>query len=54
LLLLIIALLVKERDLRDAEYDEDKIRTGGRWLVVYIVLSFVLTFVLAAALAKKA
>jgi len=51
---IIIALLVKEKDLRDAEYDEDKIRTGGRWLVVYIVFSFVLTFVLAAALAKKA
>ena len=44
---LLVGLLVKEKDLRDAEYDEGKIKRGGVYLVIYIVSSFVLLIMLA-------
>lgn len=49
---LIVAYLIKEKDLKNAEYDEDKIRNGGRGLIVYAILSFILLFVLAVVLQR--
>lgn len=49
---LIIAFLVKENDLRKADYDESKIRRGGRYLITYVILSVIILFVLMFAFAK--
>jgi len=44
---LIIGLLVKEKELKNADYAEAKVKRGGMFLVIYIVLSFSLLMVLA-------
>lgn len=49
---LVVAYLVKPKDLKLAKYDEDKVRRGGIYLVIYTVLSFVLIFVLAYVSSK--
>lgn len=43
---LVIALLIKPKDLKQATYDEGKIKKGQVYLVAYIILSFILLFVL--------
>jgi hypothetical protein len=49
---IIVWLLVPERDLRNAGYSDEKVRNGGRNLVIYIVLSIALLFSLALLLPK--
>jgi hypothetical protein len=44
---LIIAYLVKPKDLKNASYDDNKIKRGGIYLVIYSIASFILLFVLA-------
>jgi hypothetical protein len=50
---LIIAFLIKERDLKLLEYDNQKIRRGGVYLVIYLITSFLLLFVLAFMFTKR-
>ena len=40
---LLIALLIKEKDLRNVVYDEDKIKRAGVYLVIYIIFVSVYT-----------
>jgi hypothetical protein len=49
---LIVAIVAKEKDLEDVNYDEEKIKKGGVNLIIYIVSSVVLLFVLMFAFAK--
>ena len=49
---LVVTYLVKPKDLKKATYDEDKVRRGGIYLIIYIITSFVLWFVLAYVSAK--
>jgi hypothetical protein len=48
----IITFLVKEKDLRNAAYNDDKIRRGGSYLIAYIMSSVILLFVLMFVFAK--
>lgn len=49
---LIIGYMVRESDLKTTVYDEEKIRKGGVYLILYIVFSVILLFVLMFALGK--
>lgn len=44
---LIITFLVKPKDLKNARYEEGKIKRGGIYLIIYSIISFVLLFFLA-------
>lgn len=46
---LIVAYLVKPKDLENVSYDENKVKRGGVYLIVYSIISFILLFVLAFA-----
>jgi hypothetical protein len=48
----LVAYLIKPRDLRKAVYDEEKVRKGGIYLVVYIIFSILLLFVLMFVFSK--
>jgi hypothetical protein len=48
---LILAFLIRERDLKNMNYDQSVIKNGNIRLVAYIVLSFILLFVLMFAFA---
>lgn len=50
---LIVAFLVKEKDLKELQYDNKKIQRGGVYLVIYCITSFLLLFLLAFAFAKN-
>lgn len=43
---LVVAFLVKPRDLKDMQYDEQKVKWGGIYLILYAISSFTLLFVL--------
>ena len=49
---LIIAYLVKEKDLKFASYDMVRVKRGGVYLVLYIITSVLLLFVLMFAFSK--
>lgn len=49
---LVVAYLVKPKDLKRATYDEDKVRRGGTYLIIYGITSFVLWIVLMYVFAK--
>jgi len=51
-ILLLVSFLVRERDLQHTDYDEDKIKRGGKFLIAYIILSVVLLFVLMFTFSK--
>jgi len=48
---ILIAFLVKEKNLKQLEYDEDKIKRGGRNLIVYVILSILLFIVVLVSFA---
>jgi hypothetical protein len=50
---LIVARLVKPKDLKHVVYDSVKIKKGGIYLVIYIVLSLALLFVLMFLFSKR-
>lgn len=52
-IVLTIGFLVKEKDLRDAEYDDELINRTGKYLVLYAVLSVILLFVLMFVAARR-
>ena len=37
--------IIKENDLKEMEYEEQKIKRGNLWLISYIILSFVLLII---------
>lgn len=49
---LLVAILVKPKDLRSASYDTDKIKKGNVYLIIYIIISVILLFTLMALSAK--
>jgi hypothetical protein len=48
---IIIAFLVKEKDLQQLGYDENKVKTGGRGLIAYVILSIILFIVVLVSFA---
>lgn len=50
---IIVWLLVPENFLRNANYADEKVKSGGRNLVIYIILSVALLFSLALLMANK-
>lgn len=50
---ILVSYLIKESDLKHLEYDEKQIKSGGTFLVLYVILSVVLLFALMFAFAKK-
>lgn len=44
---LVIVILIKPKDLQQANYDEDKIRRGGIYLVIYYIISWIVLLILA-------
>ncbi len=43
---LIVGLMVKERDLKNVRYDEQRIKKGGIFLIIYIIITILLLFTL--------
>ena len=46
-LYLLLALVIKQSELKKMDFDEDKTKKGYKWLIAYALLSFCFTFVLA-------
>jgi len=47
---LIVGYLVKPKDLKNLVYDEEKIKHGGIFLVIYCIMNVILLFVLMLAI----
>lgn len=52
-IVLILLFLVKEKDLKDAKYDDQIVKRTGRHLVYYVILSVIVLFVLMFVFANR-
>lgn len=50
---LIVYSLIKPKDLRNLKYEDNKIRRGNIYLIIYSISSFILLFILAFLFARR-